>query len=166
MTMIGSTKVQGYKLDRTIAQLEKETARYSTNEKLACASNGYKYFHGITVAREAMFVVSIEPNLKNLTVSSNGKLRGANLTDFVALVKETAGESVARVKFLIERGTMDLDGGKANYTTAYIFPLDKNGNVLGKRSDGFLVYGATAVNGRLFADPVVISEPKAAIAQK
>ena len=59
---------------------------------------------------------------------------GLNLTDFANYIRQVSGTEMRRVKFYINVGTFEYNGRQTTFTTAYIMPLDANGNLINRRN--------------------------------
>ncbi len=170
---VRGTQVNEIQLDRTLAELARDTAQYNSAEFLPSSSNNYTYSRDIVVPNEVTFLVTLETrgSLKRLSVAfpkdretnpnaRGAGLRGADMTDFVTLARRVSGQDMAKVRFILERGTFQYNGRETDYTTAYIFPLDSNGNMLTRLGSGeYLVFTSSYYANVVTAEMTVIIEP-------
>jgi len=150
------------KLDRPLDVLDKETQRYRTGLGAGetFRSDG-SYGLSVVVPGEVSFLVTLndksekgkengldinypkERDSPNTPENLRGG-RGASLNSFVELVKKTTGQDVKRVQIVLEQGTFDYQGNQAKYYTAYVLPIDAQGNKTTSRGPGkYLVFEAS-----------------------
>ncbi|MEW6035987.1 MAG: twin-arginine translocation signal domain-containing protein [Candidatus Micrarchaeota archaeon] len=170
---VGGRQVNEIQLDRTLAELARDTAQYQTHEHLPSSSNNYTYSHDIIVPNEVTFLVSVQtrgsnkllavtfPKERETDPNARGAgLRGVDITDFLSFARRVAGQDITKVRFILERGTFQYNGRQTDYTTAYIFPLDSNGNMITRLGNGeYLVYTASYYANVVTAEANVIIEP-------
>jgi hypothetical protein len=185
-TEIEGRKVHVTNLDKTIADMDRDTARYRENEILPTERRSV-YSNAVSIPNEVRFLVMMDPENKSgmnigrkLLVtfpktkekdpSAQGAgMRGMNLDDFANYVKRISNKDMVRVKFLLETGTFQYEGNPTKYYTAYIFPLDAQGNIISQRGNGqYIVLEASHYNDVMTGLISLVVEPtvKGPVAQK
>ncbi len=170
---INGRRLRVIRLDRTLADMVRSTATYSSREFLPGPSNNYVYSKDIIIPNEVTFVVSLNPrnDTRFLGVrfsptrdsnpnDPNAGYRGMNLNDFNSYVHSLSGRDMERVMYVVETGTFQYNGRETNYTNMYMFPLDANNNMLTRRGNGEYI----VVDCSYYADQVnsgisLIAEP-------
>ncbi len=145
---VGGRKLRYVKLDKTLAEMDRETQRYwnPNHEHMPWSANNYTYSNDIVVPGEVTFVVALHHRDDSRVLAANfpavreadsnapgAGLRAIGLNDFNSYVRSLAGRDIERIKFIIETGTFQYDGRETNYTNLYMLPLDLNGNILTRR---------------------------------
>jgi len=147
-------KLTVVKLDKTLAELDKETQKYRGEEYFP-SEEIPSYSTHVKVPDEVVYLVTLRPrggdntlvmlfpaerDLKNKDPKTKGKGL-LSLNEFAGYVREISGKDMERVKIILEHGTFDYKGKETTYTNAYIFPLDADGKILTRRGNGeYVVY--------------------------
>jgi hypothetical protein len=170
--VIGGRTLNVVRLDTRLADLNTQTARYREPETIPTESGG-RYANSVWVPNEVRFIVTITPNdgLRRLDIvfprerdrdpsAPDAGTRGVNLTDFSAYVRTVTGQEMSRVNFVVESGTFDNNGVTTNFTNAYIFPLNSQGQPITRRGNGeYIIYSATYYANRGGGSVSLLVEP-------
>jgi hypothetical protein len=144
------------RLDTRLADLNAQTTRYREPETIPSQADG-RYANSVLVPGEARFIVTLTPRdgVKELDIvfprerdanpsAPNAGTRGVDLTSFAGYVRTVAGQEMVRVNFIVETGTFNNNGVTTNYTNAYIFPLNAQGEAITRRGNGeYIIYAAS-----------------------
>ena len=168
-------KIEGVKakqvhIDKTLSQIERESAPYQVAEYSPNETKDKRYMNIIGIPKESRFSVIIgtkegEENLKKLVVAVfiNGEkhVGGFDLQPFSKLVKEISGEPLSRADVYVQRGTFDYNGQETDYTNVYVFPKDENGRHTTSYKGGHVVFGASQYADQLFGSIAHVVTPVA-----
>ncbi|MFN7991289.1 MAG: hypothetical protein U0R44_03990 [Candidatus Micrarchaeia archaeon] len=167
---INGRRLNVVRLENTLAQIDNDTIQYREPEVLPTDANGNVYRNSVRIPNEVSFLVTLDPanNLRRMSVrfprtresdpnAPNAGLRGMDLNNFAAYVRQVSGRDMVRVKFYVETGTFTYNGRQTTYTNAYVMPLDASGNVLTYRGNReYIMYGATYYADFAGGDPQLI----------
>ncbi len=178
---IGGRTLSIVRLDTRLADLDTQTTRYREPEELPVEMGGTgplattngRYANSVLVPGEARFIVTLNPqeSLRRLSIvfprerdtdpsAAGAGTRGVDLTEFVSYVRTLTGQEMARVNFIVETGTFDNNGVTTNYTNAYIFPLNANGQVITRRGNGeYIIYSASYYSSSAGGTSALLIEP-------
>lgn len=161
-------------LDKTLSELDRETERYRQGEYFDTVEmHGVTttYSNAVIVPGVVTFMVSYGSTGKILDVtfprerdenpsSPNAGARAFDLTEFANLVKNETGNEMERVKINLERGTFMQGIQQVDYVTAYLLPLNANGEPITRHGQGqYLVYECSYYSGRTFGGTSLVVEP-------
>lgn len=160
---IAGRTLEVVRLDTDLAILDRQTVQYREPET---TSPSGMYQNSVLVPGVSRFLVSISPNenIRNLAFqypTPNGTIaRGIDLTEFNSLVRNVSGQEMARVNIVVERGTFNNNGVTTDYTNAYVFPQNAQGQVITRRGNGeYIVYVASFFNSSGTGGTSLIVEP-------
>ncbi len=161
-------KVDVVKLDKTVAQMDRETIPYRGKEFLPEQSVSGEYQNDFTVqstvymlvnggARKWTVVVTFPKEL-DMSGTMSG-MRGIDITDFKDYAERLSGQKMERVQFIVERGTFEYEGKNTEYVTAYIYPLNKEGKPITRIKGGDIVLGVSYYGGDVYNATSLLKEP-------
>jgi hypothetical protein len=172
---VGGRTVRVLRLDRSLADLDRDTSRYRdpSHEHMPGQQNNYVYSNDIVIPNEVTFVVSLDrannsrwiyvrfpANRETNPNTPSPGLRAFDLNDFNSYVNSLSGQDFTRVKFIIETGTFQYNGRETKYTNLYLFPLDSSGNILTRRGNGeFIEFDVSYYADRAIGGISLLIEP-------
>ncbi len=171
--VIGGRTLNVVRLDTSLANLDRQTARYREPETIPTDTGG-RYMNSVWVPNEVRFLVTIFPNegTRMLDVQfprerdpnpSGGRTPGLgsiNLTEFSNYVRSVSGQEMVRVNFVVETGTFENNGVTTNFTNAHIFPLNAQGEPITRRGNGeYIIYAASYYANRAGGSASLLVEP-------
>ena len=164
MKEIAGQKVNVVRLDESLEKLNEKTKKYRGGEYFPTKANS-KYSIDATVPKEVTFLVTFDTssNKKDLVVSVHNTTTPhlKKMEGFAKLVKDATGQDLTRVKFVLETGTYVEDGKTERYTNAYIFPVNKQGEITSNIGNGeYLIYGSSQYGDTVVGDPVILVDTR------
>lgn len=163
-------KLQVVRLEKTVAQMDAETAPFRYVEAMPENSVSGGYMNAVVVPRKVTFGVVGEKNKwritiafpKNLDKTSSGVAPGTREIDiagFASYVKKLSSKKMERVYIVLEFGAFEYKGKNTEYVTAHIYPLSRDGKFITRLKDGDVVYGVSYYDGRIFNAGELLIEP-------
>ncbi|MDD5172144.1 MAG: hypothetical protein PHF60_03860 [Candidatus ainarchaeum sp.] len=159
-------KVEVVKLDKTVAQMDRETAPFRGAEAMPenSVSGGYinsvtvpgKITFGISSERDKWFVVVAFP--KGLDKTGITGTRSIDLTDFADYVEKLSGQKMERAYIILELGTFEYQGKNIEYVTAHIYPLNEKGQFITRMKNGDLTYDVSYYAGETYGGESLLVE--------
>ncbi|NYZ74616.1 hypothetical protein H0O00_05710 [Candidatus Micrarchaeota archaeon] len=162
--------VEVVKLEKTVAQMDIETAPFRKGEFSAQESVGGEYITAVNVPNTVTFIVSTEKKKgiewvvdlafqKELDRTGTSGTRRIDISDFANYVRKVTKQKMERVYIILDMGTFEYEGKNTEYVTAHIYPLDKGGNFITRMKKGDLVYGVSYYAGDVFNSEELLVEP-------
>ena len=139
-------------LSDSLANLDQSSRQYRGTEQIPNGRSIRVYTNEARNPGEVRFLVTLDHdnalgrnNLKGIVLQyprerdrnpdrEGAGTAGYSLTDFANYIQQISGVEMRRVRFYIETGTFEYNGRETVYTTAYVLPLDANGNIINRRN--------------------------------
>jgi hypothetical protein len=169
-TKICGRKVEVVKLEKTVAQMDVETAPFRLTEAMPEDSVSRGYINGVTVPGRVTFGVFSEKDNwrivvafpKELDKTSSGIAPGTRtieINDFVSYVGKLSRQKMERAYIILEFGTSEYKGKNIEYVTAHVYPLNKDGQFISRMKDGDITFDVSYFDGNIGNGASLLVEP-------
>lgn len=165
-TEICGRKVEVVKLDKTVAQMDRETAPYREGEFTAEQSVSGGYMISVNIPHKLDFIVTNKGKwmvdvafAAELDKTGTSGTRRIDLSDFADYVGRVTSQKMERVHIILEFGTFEYQGKNTEYTTAHIYPLNKEGQPIARMKEGDLTFDVSYFDGRITGGEALLVEP-------
>ena len=162
-------KVEVVKLDKSVAQMDKETKPFREREFSAKESGDGEYMNSVHIPNTVTLIVSTDKNKWVVDVLFNKELdrtgtsgtRRLDISDFSQYVNRLANQKMERAYIVLETGTFEYEGKNTEFVTAHIYPLNKEGKPITRMAEGDLTFDVSYFEGNIGNGTSLLVEPNA-----